>query len=199
MRHRLMLSLLSVLLAAASATAGESFVVDRGQSEVSFEVRHVTGPVTGAFTDFEGTVEYDPALPGRSSVEFRIRAASITTNNEKRDAHLRSPDFFDVETYPEIVFTSTKVIAKGANTFDVQGRLTMRGVTRDIVLPVSLVADAKDPSGGRVTFKTAVTLNRKDYKIIWNRALDTGGWVLADDVQVSITLQTVPERRDGSR
>ncbi len=143
MRHRLMLSVLSVLVAAASATAGESFVVDRGQSEVSFEVRHVTGPVTGAFTDFEGTVEYDPALPGRSSVEFRIRAASITTNNEKRDAHLRSPDFFDVETYPEIVFTSTKVIAKGASTFDVQGRLTMRGVTRDIVLPVSLVADAE--------------------------------------------------------
>ena len=71
MRHRLMLSVLSVLVAAASATAGESFVVDRGQSEVSFEVRHVTGPVTGAFTDFEGTVEYDPVLPGRSSVEFR--------------------------------------------------------------------------------------------------------------------------------
>ena len=200
MSSRLIPVLAAVLVAATAtaARAGDKYILDKGRSDVSFQVRHVTGPVRGAFTDFTGTVDLDAALPERSSVEFRIKAASITTNNEKRDTHLRSDDFFDVDTYPEIVFTSTKIVPKGADTFDVYGRLTMRGVTREIVLPVTSAADSKGHDDGRASFETAVTLNRKDYKIIWNRALDTGGWVLADEVQVSIKLEAARGAGEGS-
>ena len=195
MCHRLILSVLSVLVAATAtaAVAGESFTVDKAGSAVSFEVRHVTGPVPGAFTDFEGTVDFDPLCPAarRSSSALRRRASRPTTRSATPT--FDPDDFFDVETYPEIVFTSTKVIAKGASTFDVRAA---DDAWRD---PRHRAAGQpcrrlRRPGGGRVTFKTAVTLNRKDYKIIWNRALDTGGWVLADDVQVSITLQRCAQR-----
>jgi polyisoprenoid-binding protein YceI len=195
---KLILTVAAALAAASTAIAGERYTVDKDRSEVLFEVRHVTGPVGGAFTDFTGIIDLDNAEPARSSVEFRIKAASITTRNDKRDAHLRSDDFFDVAAYPEIVFTSTRIVPKGAGQFEVHGRLMMRGVTRSIVLPVSFVADPTD--GGReAAFRIALTLNRKDYDIVWNRALDTGGWVLADEVQVSIRLQAARQVAERSQ
>ena len=193
---RFVLAAAALLATATITAAGESYRIDRNGSEVSFAVRHITGPVRGAFTEFGGTVDLDAGRPERSSVEFRIKAASVDTRNEKRDAHLRSADFFDVTRYPEIVFTSTKVAAITAATFNVSGRLTIRGITRDVVLQVTQLGDADQ---AQVGFKTATTFNRKDYNITWNRALDTGGWVLADEVEVSVSLRTVRDGGQGTR
>jgi polyisoprenoid-binding protein YceI len=180
----------ALFLAASSVFAAETYVIDKDHSETSFQVQHMLGKVRGVFADFGGTIAFDKANPVASTVEFRIKATSIDTNNERRDGHLRSPDFFDVATYPEIAFTSTKVTPKGGNAFDVTGTLTMRGVTKTVTLPVRYLGEAADPSGRiKASFETAVTLNRKDYNIVWNKALDTGGFVLGDDVAVTINLQ----------
>jgi len=187
----------AALLATATITAaGETYRIDTKGSDVSFQVRHITGPVRGAFSEFSGTIDVDAVRPERSSVQFRISAASVDTHNDKRDAHLRTADFFDVGTYPEIVFTSTKVVVLTPATFTVSGRLTIRGVTRDIVLPVTRIGESDQPEA---VFKTETTLNRKDYNITWNRALDTGGWVLADEVEVSITVRTVRDAGQGTK
>ena len=190
MTRKLILTAAAVVLAASSVFAADTYTIDKDHSEASFQVRHMLGKVRGVFTDFGGTIAYEKARPEDSSVEFRIKVASIDTNNEKRDGHLRSPDFFDVAAHPEITFTSTKVVARGADTFDVQGSLTMRGVTRTVTLPVKYLGEAKDPWGKtKSSWSTAVALNRKDYNIVWNQALDAGGFVLGDEVEIAINLE----------
>jgi polyisoprenoid-binding protein YceI len=182
-------AVLAALLTASSAAA-DVFTVDKSHSEVSFRVRHMMSRVSGSFGDFGGTIDLDAAAPERSSVEFRIQAASIDTNNDRRDDHLRGEDFFHVEQHPEIVFKSTRVVPKGETTFEVHGDLTMRGVTKPIVLPVTFLGTMTDGRGQtKAGWETAVTLSRKDFGIVWNRALDTGGLVLGDEVEVTINLQ----------
>lgn len=190
MFRSLTLTVLAVLISATAALAGETYVIDKDHSETGFTIRHMMGRVAGGFTDFGGTIVFDKAKPEQSSVEFRIKSASIDTNNQKRDDHLRSPDFFDAAANPEIVFKSTKVVPKSANAFDVHGTLTMRGVTKAIVLPVKYLGEGKDPFGNqKASWETSIVLNRKDYGIVWNKTLDTGGWLLGDDVTVTINLQ----------
>jgi polyisoprenoid-binding protein YceI len=193
---KFVLAVAALLTTATITAAGETYRIVTNGSEVSFQVRHITGPVRGTFTDFSGTLDLDAVHPERSSIQFRIKAASVDTGNEKRDAHLRTADFFDVAAHPEIVFTSTKIVAVTAATFAVSGWLSIRGVTRDVVLPVTRVGEGDQADA---VFTTVTTLNRKDYSITWNRALDTGGWVLADEVEVSITLRTVPDARQGTK
>jgi polyisoprenoid-binding protein YceI len=186
----------AALLVAASSVfaAAETYTIDKDHSEASFQVQHMMGKVRGVFTDFGGTIAFDKANPAASTVEFRIKATSIDTNNERRDGHLRSADFFDVATYPEIAFTSTKVTPKGGNAYDVTGTLTMRGVTKTVTLPVRYLGEGKDPFGKiKASFETAVSLNRKDYNIVWNKALDTGGFMLGDEVAVTINLEATRE------
>ena len=157
------------------------------------------GKVRGVFTDFGGTIAFDKANPAASTVEFRIKATSIDTNNERRDGHLRSADFFDVATYPEIVFKSTKVTAKGGNAYDVAGTLTMRGVTKTVTLPVKYLGEGKDPFGNiKASFETALAINRKDYNIVWNKALDTGGYLLGDEVAIAISLEASKQGAAGT-
>jgi polyisoprenoid-binding protein YceI len=171
----------------------DTFVVDKAHSEANFTVRHLVSKVSGNFGDFTGTVTADPAKPAASSVEFTIKTASINTGNEGRDKHLRSADFFDAEKNPEITFKSTSVKATSKkNVFDVTGNLTMRGVTKQVTLPVEFLGMAKDPWGNqRAGFALKTTLNRKDYGINWNKALDEGGYLLSDDVEIAINLETV--------
>jgi polyisoprenoid-binding protein YceI len=186
---------LAILMAASPVLAGDTYTVDRSHSETSFRVRHMMGRVSGSFGDFSGTIQVDRERPEDSRVEFRIRTASIDTNNTRRDEHLRSPDFFDAAAHPEIVFTSTRVVPKGENQFEVHGNLTMRGVTKALVLPVTFLGEATDP-GGRVkaSWETSTTLNRKEYGIVWNRALDSGGFVLGDEVEVTINVQAARQQ-----
>jgi len=197
MFRKLTLTAAALLVAATSAFAADSYTIDKDHSETSFLVQHMMGKVRGVFSDFGGTIAFDKATPANSRVEFRIKTASIDTNNDKRDGHLRSPDFFDVATYPEIVFTSAKVVAKGTNTFDVTGALTMRGVTKTVTLPVTYIGEATDPMGAiKASFETTLTLNRKDYNIVWNKALDTGGFLLGDEVAITINLEAA-KQTDG--
>jgi polyisoprenoid-binding protein YceI len=191
--HRLFV-LAMVALAAGPAMAADTLVIDRGHSEAGFQVRHLFTNVRGRFGTFEGTIVMDPAKPEASSVAFTIDASSIDTDNTDRDKHLRSPDFFDVANHPSITFTSQSIRSTGKDRYAVTGTLTMRGVAKTITLPVSYLGAGKDPWGNeRAGFSTAITLNRKDYGINWNKSLDNGGLLLGDDVAVTIDLEAVKQ------
>jgi polyisoprenoid-binding protein YceI len=191
--HRLFAPVL-LAVATSPALAADTLVVDRTHSEAGFQVRHLFSNVRGRFTAFEGTIAMDPAKPEASSVTFTIDAASIDTDNTDRDKHLRSGDFFDVQKHPAITFKSETVKATGKDSYAVTGTLTMRGVAKTITLPVKYLGAGADPWGNqRAGFSTAITLNRKDYGINWNKALDNGGLLLGDDVAVNVELQAVKQ------
>lgn len=176
--------------AQAPAVAGEVWTVDKSHSSANFKVRHLMSNVTGRFGDFDAAINLDRANPAKSSVEFTIQAASIDTGNKNRDEHLRTPDFFDVASHPTITFKSTSIKQKSKDTFDVTGDLTMRGVTKQVTLPVTHLGFGKDARGNDISaFEIETTVNRKDYGIIWNRNLDEGGVLLGEDVKVSIALE----------
>ncbi len=193
------LKILPLLLVAAAATAplfaAETYTVDKSHSDVSFQIRHFASKVRGSFTDAEGTIQADPAKPEVSSVVFTIKTASIDTNNPDRDKHLRSADFFDVEKFPEITFKSSKITPAGKDKYSVTGTMTMHGVSKEVTLPVTFLGFAKDPGGNqRASFETTIKLNRKDFGINWNKALDAGGFMLSDDVDATINLETVQKK-----
>ena len=179
----------ALTLALAAPALADIYTVDRAHSEAAFQVRHILTKVRGTFRDFSGTIDFNKAQPEQSTVEFRIKAASIDTGIQKRDDHLRSPDFFDVATHPEIVFTSTKVVPKGNNVFDVTGDFTMRGVTRSITLPVTFLGEQKFGKTAKAGFETAITINRKDYGLTWNRAVESGGVLVGEEVQIEINIE----------
>jgi polyisoprenoid-binding protein YceI len=179
-------------LGISAARASDTFEVDRSHSSVGFKVRHLVSNVTGRFGDFSGTVMLDLTDPSRSSVAFKIKAASIDTQEPKRDGHLKSPDFFEVEKFPEWTFASTKIVKAQGNAYDVTGSFAMHGVTREITIPVELLGTAKDPWGNeRAGFSSSFSLNRKEYGIVWNKILDAGGTLLGDEVTVSINLEAI--------
>jgi polyisoprenoid-binding protein YceI len=175
----------------ATTTASRTYKIDKSHSEAIFQVRHLVTKVRGRFTDFEGAIEYNEATPEASTVNFSAKTASIDTSEADRDKHLRSADFFDVEKYPELSFHS-KRIAKRGDGYDVTGDLTIHGVTKEVTLPVAHMGKAKDPWGGdRLGFEVETTLNRKDYGLAFNIALETGGFLVGDEVKVSIQIQAV--------
>ncbi|HET8772604.1 MAG TPA: YceI family protein [Thermoanaerobaculia bacterium] len=186
---KLIRNILLASLVALPVLAQETWTVDKGHSTANFKIRHFTANVIGAFNDFDGTVTMDRENPAKSSVEFTIQAASIDTNSENRDKHLRSADFFETDKFPTIAFKSTSVAPKGKEAFDVTGDLTMHGVTKRVTLPVTFGGFAKTQRGEKAGFEVETTLNRKDYGIVWNRALDEGGFMLSDDVKVTINLE----------
>ncbi len=179
--------------ATAATDAVKVYTLDPSHSEVAFTVRHLVTNVRGRFNDYSATIRMDTANPEASSVEFRVKTASIDTANADRDTHLRSADFFDVETYPEILFRSTSIKAvKGGDeeVYNVTGTLDMHGVTKEITLPVTYLGAVKDPWGNdKAGFETTAKLNRKDFGMVWNVALDAGGWILSEDVKVHINLE----------
>ena len=174
----------------ATATALKTYQIDRGHSEATFQVRHLITKVRGRFAEFDGAITFAPDTPAGSSVVFTIQTKSIDTSQAQRDEHLRSGDFFDVEKFPLLTFTSTSVVARGENQYDVVGDLTIRDVSKTVTLPVTYLGGAKDPWGkDKVAFETEITLNRKDYGLNWNAALETGGFLVGDDVKVSLSIQ----------
>ncbi len=184
--HVLALALLAPALALAETAV---YKVDPDHSSVNFVVRHFVSNVPGRFTDFDGTVKYDKDKPAASTVEFTVQAISIDTDNNDRDTHLRSPDFFDVQKFPTLSFTSTSVKPKDADTLEVTGDLTIHGVTKQVTLPVDILGTMKTPRGEKAGFETSFTVNRKDYGVVWNRVLDAGGTVLGDDVKINIAVE----------
>jgi polyisoprenoid-binding protein YceI len=175
---------------AVAAPTTETWTVDKAHSMATFKVRHLMANVSGNFRDFDANINLDRANPANSTVDFTIQATSIDTGNPNRDEHLRSPDFFEVAKFPAISFKSTSVKAKSKTDFDVTGDLTMHGVTKRVTLPVSFLGFGKDPRGNeKAGFDIDTTVNRKDFGIVWNRAVDEGGVLLGDDVKVSISLE----------
>ena len=177
-----------------TATASRTYAIDKTHSELQFQVRHLVTRVRGHFTDFDGAVVLDAANPERSSVNVAIKAATIDTGTPDRDAHLRSDDFFAVETYPALTFTSTRVAKKSEDAYDVTGTLTIRGVAKEITLPVTFLGTAKDPWGNeRTGFETEIAINRKDFGLSWNAALETGGFLVGDEVKISASIQAIAQ------
>jgi polyisoprenoid-binding protein YceI len=169
-----------------------AYSIDKAHSEVAFQVRHLVTKVRGHFTNFGGTLKFDEAHPEQSSLVFDIDTASIDTGTPDRDAHLRSNDFFSVETHPQMTFASSRVTKRGADLFDVEGTLTIRDIAKVITLPVSYLGTAKDPWGNsRAGFESELTLNRKDFGLTWNAALETGGFLVGDEVKVGFSVQAI--------
>lgn len=173
-----------------ATAAATSYAIDLAHSEATFQVRHLLSKVRGRFADFSGTITFDEQQPAASSIAIEIKAASIDTGVADRDAHLRSDDFFSAERFPTLTFVSRHVAPRGDNAFDVTGDFTIRDITKSIVIPVTYLGAAQDPWGNRkLAFEGDVTINRKDFGLSWNAALETGGFLVGDDVRISVSLQ----------
>jgi polyisoprenoid-binding protein YceI len=182
--------LAAAALAAAPAFAADTYTFDKAHTTVLFQVRHILTNVTGRFKDFDGTIQVDRVNPSASTVDFTIQAASIDTNEPKRDAHLRSADFFDAANHPTLSFKSTAVKPAGKDRYAVTGDLTMRGVTKPVTLDVAFLGEGKDPWGNeKLGFDVSGALDRKDFGISWNKALDNGGVLVGDEVKVQIAVE----------
>jgi polyisoprenoid-binding protein YceI len=170
-----------------------TYTLDPAHSRIGFVARHaMVTKVRGAFNEFEGTATLDGANPANSSAQVTISAASIDTRNAQRDEHLRSNDFLSMDEYPQITFSSTGARQVDDSTFELAGDLTIKGVTNQITVPFSFEGAAKDPFGNlRVGFEGAVTINRKDYGITWNAALETGGVLVSEKVTLEFELSLV--------
>jgi polyisoprenoid-binding protein YceI len=171
-----------------------TYIIDKAHSEATFQVRHLVTKVRGQFSDFTGTIEFNDKAPEQSSVSFTIRAASIDTKTTDRDWHLRSEDFFFVAKHPEITFVSSNITRKDGDEYNVRGKLTIRGVAREISIPVTFLGHAKDPWGNaRLGFEAETTINRKDFGLTWNAALETGGFLVGDEVKISLQVQAIAQ------
>jgi len=177
-----------------AAKTAPAYAIDKAHSEVTFQVRHLLTKVRGRFSDFSGTVHLDEQEPGNASVSLTIDAASVDTNNADRDQHLRSDDFFAVATYPAITFESSRILKTSLEMYEVTGTLTIRGVAKEITLPVSYLGTANDPWGNaRAGFETELTINRRDFGLLWNAGLETGGFLVGDEVRISLSIQAIAE------
>ena len=168
------------------------YLIDTTHSSIDFSIRHlVIAKVRGRFAAFSGSLELDPADLSKSTVSVEIEAASISTNEAKRDAHLRSPDFFDVEQFPLITFTSKQVVVDGSD-LRVTGDLTIHGVTREVVLAAESLGATKDPWGNdRIAFAAKTSIDRKEFGLRWNQVLEAGGFMVGDKVEIGLDVQAV--------
>ena len=170
----------------------QTFVIDSDHSDVGFSVRHMLSRTRGRFARFSGQIQLDREQPERSSIVFEVDPASIDTRQPDRDAHLKSGDFFDVERFPVVRFASQRISKLGIDRFRVEGTLDLRGILKPMTLEVTYHGVAKDPWGNeRAGFATEAVINRKEFGMIWNAALDNGGLILGDDVTLAIDLETV--------
>jgi polyisoprenoid-binding protein YceI len=167
--------------------------LDPSHSSINFSVRHmIVSKVRGRFTEWDGQVTFDPDAPEHSTVDVRINAASVTTAEPQRDAHLRSADFFDVAVHPELTFTSREVQAIGDRRFRIAGPLTLHGVTREVALEAEYLGRAKDPWGSeRAGFSARTSIDRRDFGLNFNQVLETGGVLVGDRVDIQIDIEAI--------
>lgn len=179
-----------------TTTGTTTWSVDPAHSLVEFAVKHLMiSTVKGRFGDVKGTITHNESNPSQSKVEIEIATASVDTRAEQRDAHLRSPDFFHVERFPSMKFTSKRIEGDINGEFKLIGDLTIRDQTREIVLDAEFQGRGKDPWGGeRMGFEAKGKINRKEFGLTWNQALDAGGWVLGDDIKMTIEVELVKQQ-----
>lgn len=185
----------TVSTVATAAPATTTWTIDPSHTEIGFAVRHMMiSTVRGSFQGVNGTIVFDEADPTRSHAEVTIDVATVNTRDAKRDAHLRSADFFDAAKYPAITFRTTRIEPAGQNRFTATGDLTIRGTTRPIVLAVEIHGRNRTPWGTEVLGLTAeTTINRKDFGLNWNAALETGGVVVSDEVKLIAEVEAIKQ------
>jgi polyisoprenoid-binding protein YceI len=183
---------------AATPTTGTTtaWSIDPSHSNVEFAVKHLMiSTVKGRFGDVKGTVLYNESDPKQSRVDIEIGTHSIDTRAEQRDAHLRSPDFFDVEQFPTMKFTSKRIEGDPNGEFKLIGDLTVRDHTREITLDSEFQGRNRDPWGGeRMGFEAKGKINRKDFGLNWNQALEAGGWLVGEDLKLTIEVELVKNK-----
>ena len=192
MMKRRRLAVLAVVVALISgglmgvAFAADAYKLDKSHTTVGFKVRHlVISNVRGEFTDYDATILLDENDITKSSMQGTIKAASVNTNHEKRDKHLRNPDFFDADQYPDITFQS-KRIEKNGDSYVMVGDFTMRGVTKEIQLPFTLTGPIMHRNKTRIGFEAELVINRQDYGMQYNKLADTGGLVVSNKVTIEL-------------
>lgn len=179
-------------LSTATQNLTGEYQLDPAHTRLGFVARHaMVTKVRGQFNDFEGHLHIDADHPEQSTAEIRIKAASISTGNEQRDGHLHSADFFEVDAYPEIVFTSTSAERDG-DDYRLVGDLTIKGVSKPVVVELEYTGSAKDPFGNlRVGFEGKAEINRKDWNVTWNAALETGGFLVGDKIKLELDVSAI--------
>lgn len=189
------LLLLVALLIAVSSSFAATYQIDPAHTQIHFTIPHLmVFKVRGNFNEFAGTVEADPASNALSSTQATVQMASIDTRNKKRDDHLRSADFFDVANYPEMTFVSKKVAGSGSD-ITVVGDLTIKGNTREVTLKGGFLGAATDPWGNqRAGFEATGKINRKDFGLTWNKALETGGVVVGEEVEIGLEVEAIMQK-----
>ena len=172
-----------------------TYTIDAAHSSLSFVARHaMITKVRGSFQKFEGTATLDGQNPDGSSVQVTIDPASVDTRSADRDAHLASPDFFDVAQHPSWHFQSTGVKVTGDNTFDVAGDLTIQGASQPVTIPFEYTGSATDPFGNqRAGFEGELDVNRKDFGLTWNAALETGGVLVSEKVKLVLEVSAIKQ------
>ncbi len=194
-RWLLLVSTASMFAAAAPAAQAQapSWKIDPVHSELTFRIRHYVTRVRGTFAKWDGVINAEPASLNKGAVAVTIDSKSIDTNNETRDNHLKSNDFFATDSFPTLTFKSSKVDVKG-ESIKVYGDLTIRGITKPVVLEGAYNGVTKDAQGKeRMGFDASTRINRMDYKVTWNRALEGGGAMLGDEVEINITVEAVKQ------
>ena len=168
--------------------------VDASHTNVSFSVKHmVVSKVKGSFGKVEGTIEGNPEDLTGAKIDFKIDVATINTNSEDRDNHLRSADFFETEVHPQITFVSTDIVNKGDDEYDLTGDITIKGITKKITFKTEYEGKGKNPWGvDVVAFEAKGKVSRKDFGLTWNQALETGGVLVGDDIKIAIDIQANP-------
>lgn len=171
----------------------QSYDFDLSHSSVNFHVRHLMiSKVHGRFQKWGGTLVIDGDDITRSQLTVEIDAASIDTQNEQRDGHLRSPDFFEVEKFPKLTFVATKIEDAGGSDLKVTGDLTIHGVTRSVVLDVERLGEIQDSYfGARAGFSAKTTISRKEYGLTWNKVLEAGGFAVGDKVEINLEIEAI--------
>ena len=182
------------LFAAVAAAAPVTYNLDKAHTEVGFEVRHFFSKVHGRFTDFDGTIVFDEANPKNISVNATAQAKSVTTNNDRRDADLRSSNFFAADSFPGISFKSTSVTPAGKNKYKITGDFTLRGVTRPVTFDGEFLGAAAVGVGGqawgtKAGFAATTVINRQDFGVKWNKVLDNGGTMVDDNVTIELNIE----------
>jgi polyisoprenoid-binding protein YceI len=172
-----------------------SWMIDTTHTPIEFSVKHMMfTTVRGRFNSFSGTLQIDETNPAKSYAEGVIETASIDSREANRDAHLRSADFFDVEKFPQMKFRSTRVEPAGRDHYKIAGQLTIKDITREVVFDVTSEGQGQDPWGNqRRGFSAETNINRKDFGLTWNVALETGGWLVGDQVKIQIELQVIKQ------
>ncbi|WP_010096876.1 YceI family protein [Ornithinibacillus scapharcae] len=167
------------------------WTVDKSHSSLEFIVKHMMiSKVKGVFTEFEASLEADPSDLTGASIEFTVDLNSIDTRNEDRDNHLRSNDFLDIASHPKMTFVATDIKSTGDNEYDVTGDLTIRGVTKPVTFEMTMEGVHKDPWGNEVAgFSGTGKLNRKDFGLVWNAALETGGVLVGEEVKINLEIE----------